>query len=714
MPHAPDLAGCALDGRYELHELIGEGAFGRVYRGLDRRLARPVAVKVIKPWWAEDPDWALNFEREAQLLARVNDPGIVQIFDVGQAAEGLYYVAELVDGESLADRLRRGPIAPRAAREIAEQLCRALAQAHAQNVVHRDVKPANVLISAHGRVKVGDFGVALLAEGSTDGGSATVVGTPRYMAPEQAQGRPATPATDVYSVGIVLYEMLAGEPPFTGTSVASLALAHVGDAPAPLGPAAPPALDRVVARALAKDPAARYEDAGAMADALSEAGAVSVVGDPRRARSLFAPDSERGGGNRGGTDQGSAGNGTTGRGAAGHSGAENGGADNGGTASGGTENGGAEGGGSEGGGTASGGTEGGGSGGGGTATLVPPPTRHSRPTERIADRSRSGVAARVDAARRSQADAARRPGADPGLRSQAGASASRRGGGRVPPTRVAPRPTPRRNVNPAARRRTAAAFGLVLTLLAGMILTVVLTSRHSHVRVPRLTGLSRAATSTRAAHVGLHPKFSSRFDKAPRGTVIGQAPRPGATVNSGSTVRVTLSAGPPPVPVPKVVGESAADAQTALQSVGLRSTTTHVPAAGATPGTVQKQDPPAKKAIPPGSWVTLSVAETPHWRALTSFSGENAGHSVPFQIRGTRWRVVYNMSYDGTCALIFICQGPHMHIAALRGGSTAPGFDLTDGDNQVQTYASGAGVYQIHISAGADNARWSVQVEDYY
>jgi serine/threonine protein kinase len=152
MPHAPDLSGCALDGRYELHELIGEGAFGRVYRGLDRRLVRPVAVKVIKPWWAEDPDWALNFEREAQLLARVNDPGIVQIFDVGQAAEGLYYVAELVDGESLADRLRRGPIAPWAACEIAEQLCRALAQAHAQNVVHRDVKPANVLISAHGRV----------------------------------------------------------------------------------------------------------------------------------------------------------------------------------------------------------------------------------------------------------------------------------------------------------------------------------------------------------------------------------------------------------------------------------------------------------------------------------------------------------------------------------------------------------------------------------
>jgi serine/threonine-protein kinase len=106
MPYAPDLAGSALDGRYELHELIGEGTFGRVYRGLDRRLRRPVAVKVIKPWWSDDPDWAERFEREAQLLARVSDPAIVQIFDAGQSEEGLYYVAELVEGESLARHLR--------------------------------------------------------------------------------------------------------------------------------------------------------------------------------------------------------------------------------------------------------------------------------------------------------------------------------------------------------------------------------------------------------------------------------------------------------------------------------------------------------------------------------------------------------------------------------------------------------------------------------
>ena len=272
MPYAPDLAGCALDGRYELHELIGEGTFGRVYRGYDRRLARPVAIKVIKPWWAEDPNGAESFEREAQLLARVSDPGIVQIFDVGQAEEGLYFVTELVEGESLAARLKRGgPLPAWEACDIAEQLCRALEHAHAEHIVHRDIKPANVLMSARGQVKVGDLGIARLAEGSTDGGTATVVGTPRYMAPEQASGQPVTAATDVYSAGIVLYEMLAGRTPFGGESAVEIALQHVQMQPPPLPSETPRSLGRVIVRALAKDPADRYQSAVAMADALARA-----------------------------------------------------------------------------------------------------------------------------------------------------------------------------------------------------------------------------------------------------------------------------------------------------------------------------------------------------------------------------------------------------------------------------------------------------------
>src|SRR6201986_3597390 len=167
MPYAPDLSGYALDERYELRTILGEGSFGRVYEGFDRRLARPVAVKVIKPRWADAPEWVATFERETRLLARVSDPGIVQIHDVGHAPEGLYYVSELVEGENLHQRLRDGPLtageAPATA--IAIGLCEALAGAHAQRIVHRDVQPANALLQARDRrVTLADCGVARLAE----------------------------------------------------------------------------------------------------------------------------------------------------------------------------------------------------------------------------------------------------------------------------------------------------------------------------------------------------------------------------------------------------------------------------------------------------------------------------------------------------------------------------------------------------------------------
>ncbi len=277
MLRTPDLCGRALDGRYELQALIGEGAFGRVYRGIDLRLERPIAVKVIKPWWAEDSAWVERFQREAQMLARVSDPGIVQIYDIGHAEEGPYYVAELVDGESLAERLRDGPLPWAQALEVAKRLCTALASAHAQRIVHCDVKPANVLLSLHGKVKVGDFGVARLAEGTSQAPAATIAGTPRYMSPEQARGRPTSPATDVYSAGVVLYEMLAGKPPFEHGSAVELGLRHVQDEPPALPVTVPEGLRAVVDRALAKAPSERYRDGAAMASALGDVSALGAL-----------------------------------------------------------------------------------------------------------------------------------------------------------------------------------------------------------------------------------------------------------------------------------------------------------------------------------------------------------------------------------------------------------------------------------------------------
>jgi serine/threonine-protein kinase len=616
MPHAPDLSGRALDGRYELHAVIGEGTFGRVYRGRDRRLARPVAVKVIKPWWAEDPEWVRSFELEAQLLARVNDPGIVQIFDVGHAKEGLYYVAELIDGESLADRLRRGAPPAAEARGIAEQLCRALTRAHSQRVIHRDIKPANVLISARGQVKLGDFGVARLAEGSTDGAGATVVGTPRYMAPEQARGGSTSPATDVYGVGVVLYEMLAGHPPFSERSAVELALRHLNDPPPPLPGPTPPALAEIVARALAKKPEDRYPSAGAMADALARAG--GMAGALARARSTEAAHE----------------------------------------------------------------TE--------TAPMI--------------------GASRIRAPSRAQSTLAADGTAATALLDRAPDD--------VAATRVQVPTIPRPDRDPVGRAprkpRRLAFTALGAVLLLGVALAVALISAGGRVQVPNLHGARRAGAAAQLRRLGLRVSFHVRHSRAPVGSTVGQSPRAGASVRDGATVRVVLSDGPPPIPVPQLVGERAGQAQTVLSGLGLHSTLTAVPAPGVDPGIVTRETPAARTDLRPGSTVALLVAEQPRWRVLTSFSGNAAGHSVAFRILGKHWRVVYGMRYQGICTLIFFCSGPSGRVFRPSANSTVTQFGLAEGATHTQVFTSGPGLYEISIAPGGDTAQWSVRVEDDY
>jgi serine/threonine-protein kinase len=623
MLQTPDLAGRALDARYELHELIGEGAFGRVYRGLDRRLVRPVAVKVIKPWWAEDEAWVERFQREAQLLARVSDPGIVQIFDIGHAEEGPYYVAELVEGESLAERLRRGPLPVADAVTIAEALCLALASAHDQGVVHCDVKPANILLAADGRVKVGDFGVARLAEGTSQASSTTVAGTPRYMSPEQGRGRPTTSATDVYSAGVVLYEMLAGNPPFARGSAVELGLHHIQDPPPPLPDRVPRALREVVKRALAKKPGARYRDGCEMAAALRAAASPAV-----RAAQSAAPHAD------------AAADPTI---AAGPNGAERAISD--------------------------------------SATTVTV-ARSEPATLALAALMAEATALPVDAPPNAPA----------------------------PPP---PPPTPRGAGARIYRRRPIAVAALILALAGGALAAFVLGGT-ARTRVPELRGLPRGGVEARARRLHLRPTFATRYSAAAAGIAIAQDPAPGKQVAEGSTVRVLLSAGPPPVSVPTVVGLPSVSAESKLAAAGLRYGVTFVPARGSTANDVVGQSPGPTATVPRGSTVALSVAEAPRWRPLTTFAGVDDGSSVAFRIQGSRWRVRYSMSYRESCLLVVLCLGPSAKAQNLQSGASDGGFDLGEGPAQTHTFDSGPGLFRLSIAGGQDSARWSMTVEDYY
>jgi eukaryotic-like serine/threonine-protein kinase len=273
-----DLEGRILAGRYQLGSLLGVGGMARVYVASDRLLERQVAVKVLSPPYAQDPVFVERFRREARAAARLSHPNIVAVFDSGSDADEHYLVMEYVAGQSLAELLAgQGRLAPRRAAELAVEICAALAAAHAQGLVHRDVKPANVLVGEDGRVKVTDFGIVKAAATATLTGTGVVLGTAAYLSPEQAQGGPVDARSDLYSLGCVLYELLCGSPPFgSGADSPPVAVAtrHVSEPPEPPSARSPQVdagLDVVVLTALAKDPADRYQSAVEFVDALEQA-----------------------------------------------------------------------------------------------------------------------------------------------------------------------------------------------------------------------------------------------------------------------------------------------------------------------------------------------------------------------------------------------------------------------------------------------------------
>lgn len=275
-------SGVVLGGRYRLDERIATGGMGDVWRGTDTVLGRRVAVKVLLPTLLADSGFLARFRAEARILAALRHPGIVQVFDYGEdelpTGRADYLVMEYVDGEPLSERIRAtGRLDVAETLRVIAEAAQALHATHLRGIVHRDVKPSNLLVQADGTVRLLDFGVARSVEITSVTSSNAVPGTALYMAPEQATGRPVSAATDIYALGVVAYQCLAGQPPFTGDTPLQVAVKHLHEEPPPLPDDVPEPVAALIFRALAKDPADRYPSAAEFARAARAAASHPAV-----------------------------------------------------------------------------------------------------------------------------------------------------------------------------------------------------------------------------------------------------------------------------------------------------------------------------------------------------------------------------------------------------------------------------------------------------
>ena len=283
-----------LDGRYALEALVGSGGMADVYRAKDQLLERTVAVKILHQQYENDTEFITRFQREAKAAARITHPNIVNVYDVGVAEGRHYIVMEYVPGRTLKERIKEeGPVPVPQALQIARQIAGALAQAHANNRVHCDIKPHNILVMPDGNVKVADFGIARAVTESTMTYNDNIMGSVHYFSPEQARGTMITPKSDVYSLGVLLYEMLSGRIPFDGNTAVSIARKHLEEDPQPLhmiAPGIPPVVEALVTRMMAKDPAQRPDSSMLVQDIVR---AEQMMRSDTEALPAFDPDATR-------------------------------------------------------------------------------------------------------------------------------------------------------------------------------------------------------------------------------------------------------------------------------------------------------------------------------------------------------------------------------------------------------------------------------------
>ncbi len=554
--------------RYELGEVIGRGGMAEVYEGRDLRLGRRVAVKLLRTDLARDPSFVARFRREAHSAASLNHPNIVAVYDTGETdVSGVavpYIVMEYVDGTTLRELVKSGHrFTPERAVEITEGTLTALDYSHRHGIIHRDIKPGNVMLSRTGQVKVMDFGIARAVADSaaTMTQTSAVLGTAQYLSPEQARGEVVDARSDLYSTGCLLYELLAGRPPFVGDSPVSVAYQHVRETPAPpstLNPDVGPAVDAVVMRALEKRPDDRYDTAAAMRDDLERARlGEPLAGAGAVAAAAAVPVAVVAAGTGNDATQ--------------------------------------------------------------VITPVLPGTGPASAGSASSDPSRAGwyvllsvavVGALVlafflgrsifggtdaniavpNVVGLKQADAAAQI-QDRGLKVGAVTPVT---SDTVPAGYVV-------SQDPLKDVKVAANTAIDLTVSSGA----------QQVTVPTLVGLTQSQALDALAAAGLVPGTITLQDKVdqPAGTVIAVDPKEGTSVAKGSTVALTVSSGK--VPVPSVIGEPQEQAKADLANAGFSVTVIPQTTNSVQAGTVVAQNPKSGTLLAQGKIVTITVAQAP-------------------------------------------------------------------------------------------------------
>jgi eukaryotic-like serine/threonine-protein kinase len=589
--------GTLVDGRYRIERRLGSGGMADVYCAYDHQLGRQIALKVLHRRFARDTEFVERFRREASAAAGLQHPNVVGVFDRGEY-DGTYYIAmEYLPGKTLKDVIREeSPIDQLLAIDYAIQILQAASFAHRRGVVHRDIKPHNVIVGGDGRLKVTDFGIARAgASEMTETGS--IMGTAQYLSPEQAQGQRVGAPSDLYSTGVVLYEMLTGRVPFTGESAVSIALKHVSEEPPALRALRPevhPRLEQAVGRALLKDPAQRYASADEFIAALEQARAAIVSGDNSGGTSTFVPvvpDEEPD---------------VRGRrwpfvvlalvllGLA------------------------------------------------LAAALLHPwsnaeqitvPKVVGQPVARAtAQLERDGFKVSTHGVHSSQKpgtvvsqDPAALMSADKGSTVSLGVS-NGPGDGLVPDVanlprknaiqalndagfRVAEDPQPSLIVKKGLAIKTSPPANKVIP--KGTEVRLFISSGPPQVQVPSVVGEDKAVATGALQDKGFSVTASPVTSNQPKDRVISQNPSAGATVDKGSRVTLLVSKGPEKVLVPAVVGQAQADAAATLRGVGFKVAVVKQESATVTPGNVVRQSPPGDSKALKGSTVTIYVAKPP-------------------------------------------------------------------------------------------------------